>query len=217
MPSESPIPANLIEKQPFSKQKNLPSAIRLLIMRVMKALFLALCMTFLISCASSNSETKHTVVIKGINDGNTPTSFSVKVYTLYAGPDCNNLTLYRRFGQSGKYFEFFNNNQAIVASSRPPEGVFGCIAIEISTRFRAACNNAETAEDLDGNFPGGTDIDGNTSTGADGQPKVAFFLTPATPLDTESPRDFYFVANGITNCTTAGASNFSLSETNPLP
>ena len=186
-------------------------------MRVMKALFLALCTAFLISCASSNSETKHTVVIKGINDGNTPTLFFVKVYTLYAGPDCNSLTLYRRFGQRGKYFEFFNNNQAIVASSRPPDGVFGCVAFEISTRFRAACNGSEVATDLDANFAGGTDIEGNASTGPDGQPKVAFFLTPGTPLDTNSPRDFYFVANGITDCTTAAAGNFSFTETNPLP
>lgn len=187
-------------------------------MRIMKALFLALSMMFLISCASSDSETKHTIVIKGINDGNDPNLFFVKVYGLYAGPDCSNLTLYRRFGQNGKYFEFFRNNKAVIASSRPAnDGVFGCVAMEISTRFKVACGGSDVTIELDGNFPGATDIEGNVTTGSDGQPKLAFFLTPATPLDTKSPRDFYFVANGINNCTTVGAANLNLTETNPLP
>ncbi len=186
-------------------------------MPTMKALLLLLSCFTLISCASSSTEVKHTIVIKGINDGNTPTSYSIRVYALYAGSDCNNLQIYRQFGTSGKYFEFFNNNSAIIASARPNEdSVFGCVAIEFSNLFSASCGGAASV-DVIANFAGGTDIDGNVTTGPDGQSKIAMSLTPTTPLDTTNSRDFYFVANGITDCTNAAAANFTLSETNPLP
>ncbi|MCB0347557.1 MAG: hypothetical protein KDD37_01915 [Bdellovibrionales bacterium] len=182
----------------------------------MKAFLTIISFLALISCASSSSEVKHTIVIKGINDGNTPTTYSIKVYTLYAGSDCNNLEIYRRFGTTGKYFEFFKNNSAIIASARPTDDeVFGCVAIEFSNLFKATCDG--NTRSVEANFAGGTDIDGNVTTGPDGKSRIAMFLTPATPLDTANSRDFYFVASGITDCVSAAAANFTLSETNPLP
>jgi hypothetical protein len=183
-------------------------------MPLMKALFIVIGL-FLISCASSESEVKHTMVIKGINNGNTPADFSIKIYTLYAGPTCGSLTLYRRFGLSGKYFEFFKNNQAVIASARPPEGSYGCIAFEFSPLFNMNCGAGSV--DVLGSFPGGTDINGQATVGPDGHPVIAKFLTPATALNTDSPRDFFFVAAGINNCVTMGTANFTFTETNPLP